>query len=353
MVESADSAVPPDPRRAIDDAIALLARHQLPPTPLNLMLGYAYAGGRFPDLKSRVDQLLGSAPDILHAKWTEVACRHVWSQETCPHVFEGVESLHSAIAEVLASMSDAEGEATTYARFLGQTADRLKTATAIELVRDMLAEVIRMTEATAKKYHDIESVLETTAEQIAVLRLSLEEARREAVTDHLTGLFNRKYLDARLRELVAEAKRAGRELCFLLLDIDGFKAFNDSFGHKRGDDVIRLVGRIIRSAVRDTDVPARFGGDEFAIILPRTAMVDAQALAERIRHALADRKIVIRSSKQDLGKVTASLGLARLEWNQSVEQLFEATDQALYQAKHQGRNRVVTAPPASAAKGNG
>jgi diguanylate cyclase (GGDEF)-like protein len=172
--------------------------------------------------------------------------------------------------------------------------------------------------------------------------------RRLAMQDELTGLFNRREMNYRLREEVARWRRYRHPLSLILLDIDRFKAINDTYGHQVGDEVLQWVADHLRSTARGTDVTARFGGEEFTVILPETTPEEAYGIAERIRAEMAAEAFVSsRSTDRPLQiAVTISAGVAGLEGNDEEKApesfLVTAADQALYEAKRTGRNRTVS-----------
>jgi diguanylate cyclase (GGDEF)-like protein len=159
-----------------------------------------------------------------------------------------------------------------------------------------------------------------------------------ATTDPLTGLANRRALEEAAARESALGARIGRPLSLILLDADHFKAFNDAFGHPAGDEVRRQVGAAVRACCRATDLPARIGGEEFAILLPATDAAGGRVLAERVRAA-------VEAGSWPQRPVTISVGVATCEWG-SAEALIAAADRALYEAKRAGRNRVVADGPA-------
>ena len=167
--------------------------------------------------------------------------------------------------------------------------------------------------------------------------------QRMAERDALTGLANRRHLRAMAEEELRRAQRFGHPLALLMLDLDHFKQVNDRHGHAAGDDVLREVARRVRDTVRKVDLPARFGGEEFAVLLPETSLETAREAAERIRVALADAPIQTRRGALP---VTISGGVAVLREGDDLAGLLAAADAALYRAKSSGRNRVETAPPA-------
>ncbi len=166
---------------------------------------------------------------------------------------------------------------------------------------------------------------------------------RENITDPLTRVHNRRYLDRRLGAEIARARRYHTPLSILLLDIDHFKALNDRYGHQAGDQVLVQLAREISSTVRTGDVVGRYGGEEFLIIAPNTTLPEALWLAERLRQALAERSfsaVDMEGGVQAI-RVTVSIGVGSLEENMNeAQQLIRAADQCLYQAKGQGRNRI-------------
>jgi diguanylate cyclase (GGDEF)-like protein len=183
--------------------------------------------------------------------------------------------------------------------------------------------------------------------------MNLERIKRVGLTDALTGVSNRRFFDQRLHEEVARSLRHGVPLTGLLLDIDRFKNINDNYGHPAGDRVLIGVAERIRAQLRGSDVLARYGGEEFAVLLTQTGNKDAQDIAERIRRTVADAPFQMSDDKAL--PVTLSIGVATLPDKSddaagASSQLLERADQALYAAKHAGRNRVVNFQEASDAR---
>jgi diguanylate cyclase (GGDEF)-like protein len=163
-----------------------------------------------------------------------------------------------------------------------------------------------------------------------------------ATTDGMTSLINRRHFDALARAEWARFQRYGRPLSLMLLDIDKFKSINDRFGHDAGDLVLKAVAEICKTTKRQTDVAARFGGEEFVLLLPETDEAAAEIAAERLRRAIQDHPHVLPGETL---QVTASIGLAGATLGMAAfEVMLKRADQALYEAKHTGRNRVVKAP---------
>jgi len=175
------------------------------------------------------------------------------------------------------------------------------------------------------------------------LRSSVEHTLEMAVTDGLTGLNNRRYLDKHLKSLFERAAQRGRPLSLCITDIDRFKTVNDTHGHDAGDEVLREFANRIRQTVRGADLACRYGGEEFVVVMPDTTPETAAAVAERLRMVVEMELFKLRSAGVTL-PITASIGISSTVWGaQSPEQLLKQADTALYEAKHSGRNRVVAA----------
>lgn len=165
----------------------------------------------------------------------------------------------------------------------------------------------------------------------------LQHALSEARTDGLTGLWNRKAFDEFLILQTAIAHRYGLPFSALLIDVDHFKAINDTHGHRAGDEALCAVARLLKSGSRESDFVARYGGDEFALLLPQTDCAGARTLAERIRTRL--EQTPVSSNRQELC-ARISAGVATLQAEETAAAFIERADQALYAAKRAGRNRI-------------
>ena len=175
------------------------------------------------------------------------------------------------------------------------------------------------------------------------LRNSVKQTIELAVTDPLTGLYNRRYLDNHLNVLFNRSMARGRPLSVLITDIDRFKQVNDTYGHDGGDEVLREFANRVRSTIRGADLACRYGGEEFVVVMPDTSPEIAAAVAERLRAAVESAPFLLKHSGQALN-VTASFGISsRIAAVLTPDQLMKQADLALYEAKNTGRNRVVAA----------
>jgi diguanylate cyclase (GGDEF)-like protein len=179
----------------------------------------------------------------------------------------------------------------------------------------------------------------TTIAEGARVRRQLEI---DSTVDALTGLYNRRWLEENAPRLVARFHRSSEGLSVIMLDVDHFKSFNDTYGHAAGDQVLSTVGRVLKCKLRPTDLAARYGGEEFIVLLPATSLSGAIVAAERLRKAVAETEIRTADGR-DLPTITISLGVTELAREEPTAEFIAKADSALYVAKHKGRNRVETA----------
>jgi diguanylate cyclase (GGDEF)-like protein len=192
--------------------------------------------------------------------------------------------------------------------------------------------------AIAVNDQDLRALTETVALSLANLRLR-EKLRNQSIRDPLTGLFNRRYLEESLELECSRAERSKQPITVVMVDVDHFKRFNDTFGHDAGDLVLKNIGELLRRSIRQGDVACRYGGEEFMLVFPGTSASEAVDVAERVREGARRLEIVYRN--QALGRITVSLGVAAYPLaGETPAELIDAADQTLYAAKNAGRDRV-------------
>jgi diguanylate cyclase len=330
-----------------NSALDLLRRAMIPPYPQFYELFYTYATGVNPTLNNRINAIFREgAPDADMAE--RIYNEFLKAQDANERVSTVSERMSQRITAVHDAIDSAMTTANAYSGVLrtatGDLNEQMDSGELRTLSRRLLSETRRMQDAN----HGLELKLEASREEIAGLQRDLDDVRREAQLDPLTKIFNRKFFDEELQHAVATAV-ADRPLSLLLLDIDQFKRFNDTWGHQTGDQVLRLVAMTLKSNIKGKDIAARYGGEEFAAVLPETDLDGATIVAENVRKAVQAKELLKRSTNEKLGRVTASLGVATLRPGDTVGSLIERADRCLYAAKAAGRNKVVSETELAAA----
>jgi diguanylate cyclase len=194
-----------------------------------------------------------------------------------------------------------------------------------------------------KKNAKLNTQLKKSTKQVTKLNEDLVILRTQAETDALTGLANRRFLWKELEKTITAADTNKKPLCVLVFDIDYFKHFNDTYGHLVGDQVIKFLARTISYEIKKTDTAARFGGDEFTVILPNTPVKTAMTCADNIRKIISAKKLINKSTGESLGKITLSIGAAIYRAGETSDDFFDRADTALFASKTAGRDRVMLA----------
>ena len=322
-------------------ALALLEKFAVPPNPNNFAIAYLFCAKRHPELQQAM------APLVVQGKFDAATCatlynRFLGRESELAELQSASERIDETLSRVLDFMATAQDGAASYGEAIAGYAGKLKTARSAEDLGGVITALFSETRNMAAANKQLETKLSSSSQEIAQLRQHLDEVKRESTTDALTGIANRRLFDLTLDEAALTAQQDSGFLCLLMIDIDHFKKFNDTYGHQMGDHVLKLVGKTLTDCVKGQDLPARYGGEEFGVILPRTHLGDALKVAETIRRQVADKKVVNRKTGQSLGQITLSIGAAEYAYGEATAQLVQRADAALYQAKHAGRNRVMS-----------
>lgn len=329
-------------------AIQRLRVHRHPAYPRNYEFWYTYATGYNAALNRAVNEALDRDPSISEADLDLLYETYLSPLRLSERVDHVGSRILTEIAEVADVLKDARKSSDDYAATLQRVsaeADRLgPVGQALgELARGLRDTTERMVDRT----RELERQLAASHDEMQELHNTLEVIRAESLMDPLTGLANRKFLQGALEQNLIEATR-GQRFSLLIIDIDHFKAFNDNYGHLTGDQVLRLVAVALKQNAKNEDVTARFGGEEFAIVLPDTPLSAAAAIGERIRRAVMAKDLVKRSTGEHLGRITVSVGVATWRRGDSAQSILDRADSCMYVAKRCGRNLVVAEDDARA-----
>jgi diguanylate cyclase len=251
--------------------------------------------------------------------------------------------LNRELAAVAAAIDKARASQATYGDTLAKAAVRMSEAADSDSLGVIVSSLSDATQRIRRHTNALERRLESSNREVVKLRDHLEQARRDAMTDALTNLANRKAFDEQLLRMCDEAETGGSSIGLAIIDIDHFKRFNDTWGHQTGDQVLRYVASVLGRVARAPRVAARYGGEEFAVIFPGETAGAVEAALNAIREEIASRALRRRSTNDDLGAVTISVGFALRRAGETATQVLERADEALYASKRGGRNRVTSA----------
>ncbi len=323
-----------------DSAMGMLREHLVPPYPQFYELLYTYVSGINPHLNARIDMVLfneeegGDIAERLYQEFLKTNDIEERLNYLSEKVFTNIDSVRGAVKNAMHSAKSYSGKLVEANESLSDEIDR-------EALKQLTSQLLDETKRMQANNRILEERLEASKSDIAALQRDLDAVRRESQLDPLTKIYNRKFFDRSLEKAIDDARDSGRPLSLFLLDIDHFKRFNDTFGHQTGDQVLRLVALTLKSMIKGLDIASRYGGEEFAAILPNTPLEGAGALAEMVRKAIQSKELLRRSTNEKLGRVTASVGIAELRADDVATSLIERADRCLYAAKRNGRNQVI------------
>lgn len=326
--------------------LPLISKHGRGFAPVSYAVWYEYVRGENPDLRSELDDLVAQNTRITENLTFEIYQRHVVDRIE-KAMRDGRTGLLDLMNSVDESVRNATDSAADFDGKLENFSDSLDTDSNPEVMKSQVSSLRDDVRAVNSKMRGLQEHLEGTRNEVQRLAEELAQAREEAQLDPLSGLLNRRGFDAALSAQIAAAENAtatnsskAPALTLVIFDIDHFKNFNDTHGHLFGDKVIQGVAKILDGAVMRKDFVSRFGGEEFAVILPATDETGGIAVADRIRQAVSQGRIRRANTTESVQNLTVSAGVAQFRSGDGPADIIERADKALYRAKNSGRDKV-------------
>jgi diguanylate cyclase len=339
----------PDAYPLARKALEEMERRQVWPTPVNFELWINAVADPAGPLAKEIGRKAGAGEPITEDVSEALAAKFLTKNQLSNRIRDAGDQLSRELDSVSRAIDAAHRSSQEYGAALHGAAEKLAGEPEPVALKKMVDTLTAATARIERENSSLEQQLSDSTREVERLREHLEQVRRDAMTDGLTNLANRKAFDEALAKACAASDASGAPVCLAVVDIDHFKRFNDTWGHQTGDQVLRYVASVIGRLGDDPRVAARYGGEEFNLLFPGESVGAVHAMLEEIREEIGGRQLKRRSTNEDLGAVTISIGLAQRYKGESATSLIERADAALYSSKRSGRNRVTNAEMASAA----
>lgn len=331
----------------ISTAVALLKqtlpemnKRNIATTPENYAIWYEYVNGENANLSEAIkkvdeDKALFT-PEILSSLYVDfIANAHEAA------VNQLSDSVREVIYDFLEKVTKEGRGLNEYAQTLSNFSSKVEDINDVADIKKLIGHLLNETKKREDATQSMQSSLENMALEMKKMRAEVSKLNSEATTDSLTKVNNRRAFDMEIENFVTSTKKNAEPSCLLMLNLDKFAVFNKKFGPTIGDKVLRFVATLIKNNIKGSDSVARFRGDQFAILLPETCFDGALVVAENIRERLSKQTLSDSAEKIELGTVTASIGVAALEYGETAEQFILKAERGMHNAKKGGRNTVM------------
>lgn len=321
-------------------AVPKMIEHNIVPNPFNYTLWYSYYSNNFPQLNSELDYVVdrfGTCPTNMSET---LFLKHIIKidKESLNRQQKYQQAIATLVENLSENMENSSSKTKGFADNLKQNINFLESIDLPEELKTTVGQLSANAVSLCDVSQKFESQVSAAKFEIEQLKEELEKSQKLALTDALTGLSNRRVFEACYNEVMADENAPTASL--IMMDIDNFKVFNDTHGHLVGDQVLKVVGKLLLEECRDPLLAVRFGGEEFVMYCPAMSVDQACELAERVRKKLSTISLSNKRTGEKVSTVTASFGVAQVEANDLLGDLVEKADKALYKSKSLGRNQV-------------
>jgi diguanylate cyclase len=327
-------------KKLIRVVLPLMVKHNIPMTPQNYSVWYAYAAGENGELQKVLDTMIHNREPFTDTKLEMLYKKFVLDLSAIEITKSFQDELLQILHTVLKEMAEINGRTDLYGSLISDSVGLLSEDKSLQEIKAIVNFIIAESRAVLEFGNTTKNKIQTVTSELQRMQAKFESACIEASTDFLTKVANRKSFNEAIEKLTSEADLSSKGLCLMIVDIDHFKKFNDEHGHLVGDEVLKFVAQKIKNQVKGNDFVARLGGEEFAILLPNTTLEGAKSVAENILLFFSQTTLKTVSDKK-LGKITVSIGVANFSPGETPEKLIQRADDALYIAKAEGRNRMA------------
>jgi diguanylate cyclase len=309
-------------------------------TPENYQVWFEYCTGSNESLTAHINEIVTSGKtftaeinkdlyDMFFGKGKEeriVTKIHLGIQKILKHI------LHEILGQ--------SNSITHYSKKLNKYLCQLDSAKELSEIRQIVKDIIKDTTTMEESSRTLQQQLKKATAEAQDLKQNLEKSEREMLIDILTGVCNRKAFDKKINEFYDRFKKKNDFFSVIILDIDLFKKLNDSYGHRIGDEVLAIVGARLKECVKGKDFIARYGGDEFVVLLPMTTLKQTTIVAENIRKDMIEKQLKLKKTGERIGSISVSLGVSQIHSRDTINSVIERADEALYLAKSAGGNNI-------------
>jgi len=322
-------------------ALHHMGLHRIPVDPANYSVWYEYVSGKNQPLKNVIDDVLSRSNPVTLELNKDLYEKYIADDHKL--IIKKIrDELRKVLDTILSHVVDTGGQLTHFGSMINMYSEKLKHDLDADDVRLIAEEILSETRVINDSGALLKERIVSSTREIEMLRKDLEELKKEATSDTLTGLKNRRYLAKAFDQEARRASASDADLSLIIADIDHFKRINDEFGHLVGDRVLKKAAKMLTECVKGRDIVVRYGGEEFVILLPDTALHGAAALANKICTYFKTMNWKRKDTGQSMGQIHISIGVSQYRQGETFEGLLQRADKALYYSKNNGRCRVTS-----------